>query len=329
MFLLKPTQVFLSATCLCAWNPVCPLQTLSPLTANTVTTAEQRDTINPLQRKTWNWACWCVAGEIQDKGEQSTCKCGTWAIFLSSWPFFLMTGKHSAEAHNLHMKLLTPSRCCWSVLLTQAQTGRLRHPLWRNWETSFLWVIMRRAGRLERCKGTGSGCDGHAVTRSGGSSSSFFPSLPALSASGWGKSAGKWRICSLTYQWQSCPCCQTHLSSLLPGEEQISRKKVTAVCTLCMWHLTQSTNTAWGKRHWQVQQHLQSLPWCQNLESWSETCWKHLPQNQSRKLIKRRDLLHLPLGWKLRVRAILLLPAILSTARHWSPSGTFAHPSNK
>lgn len=40
--------------------------------------------------------------------------------------------------------------------------------------------------------------------------------------------------------------CQT-LSPLLPGGEQISRKKVTAVCTLCMWHLTQSTSTAWGK----------------------------------------------------------------------------------
>lgn len=54
-----------------------------------------------------------------------------------------------------------------------------------------------------------------------------------------GKSAGKRNICSLAYQWQSCPCCllntslpTTH-SLLLPRGEQTNRKKVTAVCSVC------------------------------------------------------------------------------------------------
>lgn len=173
--------------------------------------------------------------------------------------------------HRKHMSktLSTPTRCCWSVLLLQVQTGQLRHPLERNGCLGNILPVRhhkegRQTGEVQgnrvmlQCS--------HKVRRVFVTPTCFFPSLLALSARGWGKSADKWSICSPAYQWQSCPCCllntflPTAHSLLLPGGERISRNKVTAACTLCIWHLTQSTNTAWEKWRWQVQQRLWSLP---------------------------------------------------------------------
>lgn len=173
--------------------------------------------------------------------------------------------------HRKHMSkiLSTPTHCCWSVLLLQVQTWQLRHPLERDGCSGNILPVShhkegRQTGAVQRNRVT-LRCS-HRVRRISTTPTCFFPSLPAVSACSRGKSADKWSICSLAYQWQSCPCCllntslPTAHSLLLPGGEQISRNKVTAACTLCMCHLTQSTNTAWEKWHWQVQQRLWSLP---------------------------------------------------------------------
>lgn len=181
------------------------------------------------------------------QGDHSTCKCGTWAIFLSSQPFFLVVSHEVNSMQKLtswllglkpklctilHMKhmnkiLLTPTRCCRSVLLTQAQREQLRHPLERN---SCLGNILPLSHH-EEGRQTGE-VQGNRVRLT--LKSSFFPSLPALSAIRPRKSAGRWRISSLAYSSNpALAACQTHLSSLLAGGEQISRNKVTAVCTAC------------------------------------------------------------------------------------------------
>lgn len=190
---------------------------------------------------------------------------------LTSWRLSLKS-KLCAILHTEHVSktLSTTTHCCWSVLLLQVRKGQLKQPLKRDvCLGNTLPVSHHKEGR-QAAEG-----QGHAAVQSRDQEDLCNPNvLLSVSACPFSARLREERR-QVKHLRSGTPTAilpllpakslPTARSLLLPGGEQMSRHMVTAVRTLCTWHLTQSTNTAWEKRHRQVQQRLWSSPYCQNL----------------------------------------------------------------